>query len=215
MKEDYSSAGKIFYTAVTAALLFILISLAVFVFREWQIDKAVFDMVKDRENAATTRFMLFITYWGKHSFLVPANLALLAAFLLLKKYHWALRVAFASLGGVALMGLLKNLFGRQRPPEPLVDGITNNSYPSGHAMMSVLFYGLLALFCIIYIANRRMKWMMVFLLLLFMLLIGFSRIYLRVHYTTDVLAGFSFGVFWLCVSFWLAQRITKRKTQGL
>jgi undecaprenyl-diphosphatase len=180
-------------------LVFIATALLVFVFHETKTDEAVFKVSDTQRNFPCTRFMLFITWWGKHSFLVPANLALIAFFLFLKNNKRALLTAVISIGGVSLMGLLKNLFARHRPSAPLVDGITNYSFPSGHAMMSVLFYGLLALLCFIYIKNKWLRAALIGLLLLFILLIGFSRIYLRVHYTTDVIAGYSFGLCWLCL----------------
>lgn len=151
--------------------------------------------------------MLFVTFFGKHSFLIPAFSLLLLYFVYSKNKHLAVVTAVISIGGVSLMGLLKNLFARQRPSFPMVDGITNYGFPSGHAMMGVAFYGLLIIFCFLYIKNKWIKIVSVNLLLLFILMIGFSRIYLRVHYTTDVMAGYSFGTFWLCLCLYVTGRV--------
>jgi undecaprenyl-diphosphatase len=160
--------------------------------------------------------MIFISFLGKHSFLIPANLLFLAYFLFIKNKKWALGVAAVSLSSLGLMSLLKNLIQRQRPAEPIVDGITNFSFPSGHAFMSVAFYGLLAWWMATIIKNKRLRIIVIVFLLLLILLISFSRIYLRVHYATDSLAGLSLGTAWLILSLaiidkWQGRDMDKRK----
>jgi undecaprenyl-diphosphatase len=107
------------------------------------------------------------------------------------------------------MFILKNLFGRQRPDIPLLREAAGLSFPSGHAFMSVTFYGLM-----IYIVWETIKrpWLKITLAVLLVLLIhiiGFSRIYLRVHYASDVIAGFATGFLWLVTSLWIMRRIEK------
>lgn len=104
------------------------------------------------------------------------------------------------------MSLFKNLFQRDRPDHPLVNGITNYSFPSGHAMMSIAFYGLLIWLLGRHLRQHKIQELVIGFLILLILLIGFSRIYLRVHYPSDVIAGYSFGIGWL----WLSLRITSR-----
>ncbi|MBK8143394.1 MAG: phosphatase PAP2 family protein [Chitinophagaceae bacterium] len=82
-------------------------------------------------------------------------------------------------------------------PEPLVAGITNFSFPSGHAFMGITFYGLLIWMIAVHVKNKWQKGLAITLLSLLIIVIGLSRVYLRVHYTTDVLAGFSIGFLWL------------------
>lgn len=118
----------------------------------------------------------------------------------------AIRTAAVLLSSLFVMTILKSLIHRHRPPDPLVDGITNYSFPSGHAFMSVAFYGLLIWYATIYI---RMKWfrrMVIFFLLLVIAAIGFSRIYLRVHYATDVIAGIFIGFVWLDFCLWFIDK---------
>ena len=98
------------------------------------------------------------------------------------------------------MLLLKQLFQRKRPLSPLLKAARGLSFPSGHAIMAVTFYGLL-----IYIVQHNidinwLKYLVIFLLVVLVLLIGFSRIYLRVHYASDVLGGFIIGLLWLMIS---------------
>lgn len=125
----------------------------------------------------------------------------------------AIRTGTVLLSSLLVMSLLKSLIKRQRPPDPLVDGITNYSFPSGHAFMSVAFYGLLIWYATIYIRTKWLQRVVIFLLLLLIAAIGFSRIYLRVHYATDVIAGICLGFVWLDFCLWfIDNKQTSRST---
>jgi membrane-associated phospholipid phosphatase len=154
--------------------------------------------------------MNFISFWGNTYFLVPANLLLLFWFIYKKNKWWAIRVAAISLTSLGLMSLIKNLIHRHRPVNPLVDGITNYSFPSGHSFMSVAFYGLLIMWGATCIKNNRLKLITVLFFMLLILSIGFSRIYLRVHYCTDVIAGLSMSTAWLILSLALIDKLQAR-----
>ena len=121
----------------------------------------------------------------------------------------AIRTASVLLSSLLVMSILKSLIKRQRPPDPLVHGITNYSFPSGHAFMSVAFYGLLVWYATIYIKNKWLQQMVIFFLFFIIAAIGFSRIYLRVHYATDVIAGICIGFVWLDFCLWF---IDKKQT---
>jgi membrane-associated phospholipid phosphatase len=92
---------------------------------------------------------------------------------------------------------------------PLLEPVKGLSFPSGHAMMSMSFYGLLIFIVWENVRNRKLKWALAISLFLFILLIGFSRIYLRLHYFSDVVAGFCVGIIWLSVSVWVIRRIER------
>lgn len=104
-----------------------------------------------------------------------------------------------------LMGVLKNLFARPRPWGEALTIATGFSFPSGHAMLSLAFYGFLALVVLKdYPPKYRPLILVGFTVLI--LLIGFSRIYLNVHYASDVLAGYIFGALVLAGNWWLMKR---------
>ena len=107
------------------------------------------------------------------------------------------------------MFTLKLVFRRDRPVDPLLQIAKGFSFPSGHALMSVTFYGLLIVIIWQNINRKWLKWVLSFFLVLLILAIGLSRIYLRVHYASDVLAGFSVGLVWLLLSLWILGRIEK------
>ncbi|MCC7451113.1 MAG: phosphatase PAP2 family protein [Anaerolineae bacterium] len=103
-------------------------------------------------------------------------------------------------GGELLNQLLKQIFARPRPFfADALQTAANYSFPSGHAMFSAVAYGLLAYFMLLQVRRQRTRIAIVAGTVVLVLLIGFSRIYLGVHYFSDVVAGFAFGVAWLSV----------------
>ena len=195
---------------ICAVIGFALIAYRIFNLQNDQFDFLVFDKVANLVNEPTTRFMQFITFFGNHKFLIPANLLLVVFFLFIKRHRWySIKVPVIALGGVLLMYILKQLFNRARPLVPLLEPVQGLSFPSGHALMSMSFYGLLIFLVWENVRNRVWKWIISILLLLFILLIGFSRIYLRLHYFSDVIAGFAAGIIWLSLSIWVISRIER------
>jgi undecaprenyl-diphosphatase len=173
----------------------------------------IFDKIKPLVNAINNKIMLLITLLGKHQFLIPANLILIFYFLLVKKQTWfSIRVITIAISSLVLMLLLKQLFQRKRPLSPLLKAAKGLSFPSGHAIMAVTFYGLLIYILQHSITIDWLKWLVIVLVTLLIILIGFSRIYLRVHYASDVAAGFIIGLLWLLISLavlkWLEAYVT-------
>jgi len=194
---------------IVALLLILFLVWVVFVYGSNSFDQETFSLIGPHITESRTRIMRWISFLGKHSFLIPA-IFLLMAYFLIKKNRWmAIRTAAVLLSSLLVMSLLKSLIKRQRPPDPLVDGITNYSFPSGHAFMSVAFYGLLIWYATVCIRTQWLRRMVIFFLLLVISAIGFSRVYLRVHYATDVIAGLCIGFVWLDFCLWF---IDKRQT---
>ena len=193
-------------TVVSIIILSGLLSILVFFIKErvrkfkW-IDLKIFEKLAPHTGGIRNRIILFITWLGSHKFLIPANLLLIGYFLFIRKYSWfSIRVAVIALSSLALMLLLKSLFRRKRPLSPLIKAVKGLSFPSGHAITAVTFYGL-----VIYIlSNLTSPGIVLYLLITFfvmlIIMIGFSRVYLRVHYPSDVLAGFIIGLMWLIIS---------------
>jgi membrane-associated phospholipid phosphatase len=195
---------------ICAVIGFALIAYRIFNLQNDQFDFLVFDKVAILVNEPTTRFMQFITFFGNHKFLIPANLFLVVYFLFIKRHRWySIKVPVIAIGGVLLMFILKQLFNRARPLVPLLEPVQGLSFPSGHALMSMSFYGLLIFLVWENVSNQVWKWILSILLLVFILLIGFSRIYLRLHYFSDVIAGFAAGIIWLSLSIWVIWRIER------
>jgi membrane-associated phospholipid phosphatase len=178
--------------------------------QRYDFDMQAFEYISRFVNDTNTGILYFITFFATHTFLIPANLVLIAYFLFIKKHRWySIKVPVVALGSVTVMASLKLLFSRPRPLTPLLAEVGGFSFPSGHAMSSVTFYGLLIYLVWHNISNKWAKWILIGLLLLIIVLIGFSRIYLRVHYLSDVLAGFAMGTVWLVLSVWVMGRVEK------
>lgn len=191
--------------SVAVLLIFFLVGI-VFLYGKNSFDQRVLDLIKPHITESRTKMMRFISFLGKHSFLIPVICSLIAYFIIRGKKWLAIRTAAVLLSSLLLMSLLKRLIHRQRPDDPLVEGITNFSFPSGHAFMSVAFYGLMIWLAAHTISNKWLQRAVNTSLILLILTIGFSRIYLRVHYATDVIAGLSIGFVWLSFCLWIIDK---------
>ncbi|HVG12874.1 MAG TPA: phosphatase PAP2 family protein [Flavisolibacter sp.] len=202
----------VFFLSLTA---FVFITRRIFLLHNEEMDNRAFSFMAPFINDTNTAVVNFITFFGSHEFLIPANL-LLIAYYLIKKHRWySIKVPAIAVSSFVLMFGLKRFFGRQRPSDQLLEQATNFSFPSGHALMSITFYGLLAYIGWHSIKNRTIKWVTIILLLFWILAIGASRIYLRKHYYSDVIAGLALGFLWLVVSLLVIRLIEKRSRQKL
>ncbi len=142
-----------------------------------------------------TSVMLFITSLGARYLLI---LAALTGIIFSIKRHKKEAVLF----GVALaMGTILNLFFKEvaQRPRPTFSPLvveTSFSFPSGHSMNAFIFYALIAYFSYHFFRNKKLAIVTSCFSAVIILLIGFSRIYLGVHYFTDVLAGYIAGFWW-------------------
>jgi membrane-associated phospholipid phosphatase len=147
-----------------------------------------------------TSVMLVITHW--HSMVGSAIMALLlAAFFYVRKLHyWLLAELFVVPGGMLLNVLLKYVFQRERPSfdEPLLT-LTTYSFPSGHTANAALLYGLIGCWLWMRYRRPRARAAIVGAACAMVALVAFSRMYLGVHYLSDVLAASAEGVAWLAV----------------
>lgn len=137
------------------------------------------------------------TALGSVGVLVLVTVAAVGYLLLDGRPHLALLALVAVLGGLALSLLLKDIFQRPRP-ELVTHGeyVTTSSFPSGHSMMSAVVYLTLGALLARAQAKRYLKVYLMAVALLFTVLVGVSRVYLGVHWPTDVLAGWAAGAAW-------------------
>lgn len=201
---------------VIALVVLVFVTRRIFVLNRTQFDERVFGYLQSHVSERNNDIMLFFTYLGTHEFLIPANLGLIAFFLFVKKHKWhSIKIPAIALSSLGLMFLLKQLFNRPRPAIPLLEHAKGLSFPSGHALMSVTFYGLLIYIIFKGVKNKNVKWSLITLLILLIMIIGFSRIYLRVHYASDVIAGYCIGFLWLVFAVWLLNKIEKYSRREL
>lgn len=178
----------------SALIAFILLAKQIFWDKKEDFDYQVLEWISGKVSDLATTVMQTLSFLGDHRFLIPANLVLIIYFLFIARHRWySIKIPMVAIGSVLVMSGLKLFFQRPRPLTPLLEAAKGLSFPSGHAMTSVTFYGLMIYLVMRNFKSPVLKTILVSLLVLLIIGIGFSRIYLRVHYASDVIAGFSVG----------------------
>ena len=109
-----------------------------------------------------------------------------------------------------LNNILKLIFMRERPRINPMLILDSYSYPSGHSMVSMAFYGYLIYLIYNHINNKKVKYLSISILSILIFLIGVSRVYLGVHYTSDIIGGFCFGIAYIIIFTHVSKKIIKK-----
>jgi membrane-associated phospholipid phosphatase len=176
------------------------------------IDVQLAHWFRARATDAFTQTMLFITHWNGITG-TGVMTALLAVWFAWRKAHYWLIVLLAAVpGGMLLNLVLKHIFRRQRPSleDPLLT-LATYSFPSGHTVAATLFWGVLA--C--YLVRRHRAWprraLIVGAACVMVMLVALSRMYLGVHYLSDVMAASMEGAAWLAVCVTAVSTLHRRR----
>jgi undecaprenyl-diphosphatase len=173
------------------------------------IDKEVASFASSFQSDAATTVFLFITNLGSWKFILFFTLILFGYSLYKGDKVLTLFVILSFIVPRTLNFMLKEFFARTRPQDQLVPA-THFSFPSGHSMNSFVFFGFVTYVLITYCVSRKAPQVVVVVLFSMLIgLIGFSRIYLGVHYFTDVTAGFLAGGVVLILLIKIHQRLTE------
>lgn len=194
-------------SCVSLALLFLNLSLEVFDRDFMFYDTLIAQLVYLLRTPVLNSIMLFITSLGDNQLLF--FLALIFLYFTWRQHkRESIFLLTTFITGIILNDFIKNLFHRPRPLiSPLIVE-TNFSYPSGHAMNSMVFYSVLSYLIFRLIKNNFLRYFILVLCTVLILLIGFSRVYLGVHYPSDVLAGYIVGFWWLSLVILIDKTIT-------
>ena len=168
-------------------------------------DNFIYGLVTSDKCDFVTTFFKFITFFASEIAIILVSLIVF-----LKNRNFGVAVLINALGILILNISLKLIFMRERPFELMIIIEEGYSFPSGHAMAALGFYGFIIY--LIYTANFKKNVKIVFSILfgLLILLIGVSRIYLGVHYASDVLAGFLISGAYLILYVILFKKVLKR-----
>jgi membrane-associated phospholipid phosphatase len=197
--------------ALGLALLFVGLVLPMWLFAELAdeiheagelvIDRPLLEFARDLANDGFDRVFLFFSAIGYAWGVVPMSVGLVLALAAARQYRRAVFAAVATGGGALLNMAAKHGFARERPslwesiaPEPTY------SFPSGHAMGSMT----LALVCVLLAWPTPWRWPVIVAMLVFVPMVGLSRIYLGVHYPSDILAGWAAASIWTVGTFMIA-----------
>ncbi len=161
-------------------------------------------------NPVLVRVFLGITALGKWQIVVSGAVTASVILFLHKKSHYILSFWLALIGCETTVMVGKLAFHRVRPIHPVY---TESSYafPSGHAAASIVLYGFLAFLVIRQLAGWRRRLNVIFLTAVIIMAIGFSRLYLGVHYLSDVWGGYLLGALWLITAVVVAEWLRSRR----
>lgn len=169
-------------------------------------DQALMSLIQEWRNPLTTNIFLVMTYLGQWQMVL---LIALLVVLILEAFKQRRKIALllmALVSTLATSEVFKYLFHRSRPDTELsLINAHGYSFPSGHAVVSVVFYGVVCYFLWQICRRRWQRGLVIFLFSCLILSIGLSRIYLGVHWFSDVIGSWSLGLFWLILFLGLYQ----------
>ena len=152
----------------------------------------------------------FITNFGGAIFIIILTVVL---FVLIKNKKIGISIISNLVIITAINQILKRIVQRPRPTEYRIIEETGYSFPSGHSMVSMAFYGYFIYLIYKYINNKHLKRTLIILLSVLICIIGVSRIYLGVHYTSDVLGGFLISFAYLIIYIELVNKFVLEKNK--
>ena len=174
--------------AILLLVLFVIITILVITGNTSGFDKTIYDFIYSFHNNYLDSFFKAFTHIGDT---VPVIIIVFIIILLLKNKNDIKTFAGCLLITLGSNQLIKHIIMRHRPPEEIrLIKQGGYSFPSGHSMMSLCLYGFLIYLVVTRIKNTKLKVFLTILLSLLILMIGISRIYVGVHYPSDVVAGF-------------------------
>lgn len=205
IQKLYNVTG-LYVLFVILALIFVLLGVTVFVELTRSLktdallafDKQVTKSVLSYRSPALTQYFVVITKMGNaYSYLVIVGLYTIISCFVLKKFNYLIQITSVLCLSALSNSVIKHLVNRPRPEIEHLVTVKSLSYPSGHAMVAIAFYGFFAY--LFYKQNLPgfVKLLIGLVLLFLVLSIGVSRVYLGVHFPSDVIGGFIAGAIWV------------------
>jgi len=175
-------------------ILFLLIGLYLINIEDNIVDKTIYNLIISTKSNTMTTIFKIITSFASIKFML---LACIVVLFLKKLKHLRFLIILNIINDTILNTILKLIFKRERPIDLMIVEETGYSFPSGHTMVAAIFYGF-----IIYLVSKskykkKTKIIINTILTILILLIGISRIYLGVHYATDVIASYLISISYL------------------
>jgi undecaprenyl-diphosphatase len=203
---------RAFFISLMSAIGFGAIALLVTDNKVVQFDKKIISFVQGLETPALTSMMKFFTFIGGGLPVVVVTLIIMF-FLYKVLHHRGELILFIGvvIGSVILNETLKLIFHRARPMLHRVIDANGFSFPSGHSMAAFSLYGVVAFLLWRHISTSLGRGMLIVISIIMTITIGVSRIYLGVHYPSDVLGGFLASGSWLAISIWYYQRYQEKQ----
>ena len=176
------------------SIIFIAIAEDVFEKEIFAFDGIIYNFLLNHRNNILNNFFKIMTNFGSAEFLIPLTILCIIC-IKNKKYKIMLPVNLIVIASLNI--ILKNVFVRPRPNELRLIEETGYSFPSGHAMASTAVYGLLLYIVFREVKNKKIRNISCILLAILIFIIDMSRIYVGVHYASDVIAGTCLSIAYL------------------
>lgn len=198
------------YFSIVIAIVVFLFSISIFIDLTGELAEQELQPFDDHWSAYIqslrtenlTTCLTVITHLGsKITYIVVISLMIVISFFKKIGRNYILQVTLVLILSSLTNVLLKDIINRPRPISEHLVQVSSSSYPSGHSMSAMAFYGFIFYLIMRFKKKDLLKVIFSFLCILMIALIGFSRIYLGVHYPSDVLGGWVAGFFWitLCI----------------
>jgi len=197
----------LFIGALVSLILFLLIAIGINGSNFSGLDNAASGFVLNNQNEILHNISVFISIIFEPMYVIIFVILLSITLFLNKKKEKAVILSISSLLAGVSIYLLKHVFLRDRPINMLFQEI-GFSFPSGHAMIAMVLFGIL-IYYIFGMKSKAKEFFYIFGCILAILVIGFSRVYLNVHWFSDVIASYLFGIFILFFVFFVKKVIKK------
>lgn len=156
-------------------------------------DLTIMEYIHNSTNSLLLSIMNFISFIGSENFLIPITAMVIAYTLIKKNYYISKLLLISTLGSYSLNYILKQFFQRSRPFEYFLVNQGGLSFPSGHSMVTMTLYSTIAFLLTRKLQNKGKKILIHIIASVMICLMGISRIYLGVHWPTDVIGGYLAG----------------------
>ena len=184
------------FISTICIVFFLIIGLYLIEINDNVIDKNIYNFIISFKSSGVTKFFKIITSFAGIEFMI---ISVIVVLLLKRLKHKRFFIILNLVNDIILNTLLKFLFKRERPFDLMLIEESGYSFPSGHTMVACIFYGF-----IIWLINksnysRKIKIVINSFLIILIILIGISRIYLGVHYVSDVIGGYLISISYLII----------------
>ncbi len=181
-----------------------------------QFDVFIVEHVPSVRAEWITSFMLFLALLGGTKVMAALTLILMIILVLWQKKWTAVLPPMLIMGGTALLNMtVKEWIGRARPEINYLIEQPGYSFPSGHTMAAVSFGGLCIYLIYHYVDRKMIRILSIVVALVLFVLMGISRMYLGVHFLTDILGGTLFSITWIALAILILNRMNRHKTPDL
>lgn len=199
MLQKLKNNKQLIYSIIPFTTIIIIITSKIITGKELIMDKFAHDiLVKQLRSPFMTLIMKAITKLSDTTYIIIIAIILSLLFLFKWKEKNIAKLIPCSLLLVTIINnTLKVIFQRERPLGHRLIEITGYSFPSGHAMASMAFYGLLIYIIYHKVLNKSLRNILISINIIIILLIGISRVYLGVHYLSDIIVGYSISIIYL------------------